>query len=146
MEERFISLLYPTEASLEFHSDKRNLPNISEEVLCELSLNEIFGLKNSSLQDFFTTDSEVIAYRQATFSDIMNIPELSETLSRVRPVLDDISELRHLDLDSGSAADSYLYSITEIELYVSCIDTLKAGFLPVRRAKFSRKLLEVKLL
>ena len=131
MEERFISLLYPTEESQVYHSDRFNLPNISERVCDELGLGEIFDLKNSLLTDFFTADPEVILYRQSAIKDMMEIPELKETLAKTHPILDDIQELRRLDTENSSA-DSYLYSITEIELYVSCIDSLKEGFLPIR--------------
>ena len=131
MEERFISLLYPTEQSQIYHSDVENLPDISENVCDELGLNEIFDLKNSALTDFFTADPEVILYRQATISDMLEIPELKETLAQAHPILDDIQELRRLDTESSSG-DSYLYSITEIELYVSCINSLKAGFEPIK--------------
>ena len=97
MENKFISLLYPTEASLEYHSDRRNLPVISDDVCEELGLNEIFNLRNSQLTDFFTKDIEVIKYRQETVEDMMNIPELKTTLARVTPILDDIRQLRVLD-------------------------------------------------
>ena len=132
MGEKFISLLYPTEQSYNYHADRSVLPNISENVCDELGLNEIFNLKNSSLTDFFTEDHEVILYRQSAISDLINIPELKETLAKAHPILDDIQELRRLDSESSSSGDSYLYSITEIELYVSCIDTLRSGFMPVR--------------
>ena len=131
MEEKFISLLYPDRESQEFHADRRNLPDISENVCDELGLNEIFNLKSCSLTDFFTSDPRVIGYRQQTIADMVNIPELKETLAKAHPILDDIRQLRVLDRESSSTGDSYLYSITEIELYVSCIDTLKEGFLPV---------------
>jgi hypothetical protein len=132
MEEKFISLLYPTEESHAFHMNRDNLPNISEDVCYELGLGEIFDLKNSSLTDFFTSDPDVILYRQQTMADMMNIPEIKDTLGKVHPILDDIQELRRLDAESAGSGDSYLYSITEIELYVSCIDTLSDGLLPVR--------------
>jgi len=124
MQDKFISLLYPTKESQEFHSLQDNLPNISEQVCEELGLDEIFGLKSSPLSYFFTEDIEVIRYRQQTIKDLMNIPELLETLSRIHPILDDIRELRRLDDENINSGDSYLYSITEIELYVSCIETL----------------------
>ena len=132
MEERFISLLYPSAESRDYHQNKANLPNISEEVCDELGLTEIFNLKNSSLTDFFTSDKEVILYRQAAMRDVMEIPEIRETLMRAHPILDDIRELRYLDSEAASSGDSYLYSITEIELYVSCIDTIYKGLSPVR--------------
>ena len=132
MGEKFISLLYPTEESYIYHSDRTVLPDISENVCDELGLNEIFNLKNSSLTDFFTEDPDVILYRQSAIKDLINIPELKETLAKAHPILDDIQELRRLDTESSSSGDSYLYSITEIELYVSCIDTLREGFMPIR--------------
>ena len=132
MNKKLISLLYPSENSRDYHSDRRNLPDISENVCDELGLTEIFGLKNSTLTDFFTADPEVILYRQAAVRDMMEIPEIKETLAKAHPILDDIQELRRLDDESSSSGDSYLYSITEIELYVSCIDTLNAGLLPVK--------------
>ena len=131
MEEKYISLLYPNEESQIFHSYRGNLPNIDESVCDELGLTELFNLKNSSLGDFFTSDIDVINYRQKTMEDILAIPELKNTLAAVHPVLDDIRELRRLDKESANSGDSYLYSITEIELYVSCIDMLKDGFLPI---------------
>ncbi|MBQ7387434.1 MAG: hypothetical protein IJW03_04620 [Clostridia bacterium] len=132
MKETFISLLYPTAESREYHSYKDNLPNISDDVCAELGLEEIFALKNGSLSDFFTMSPEVIEYRQLTLRDMANVPEIKETLAKIHPILDDISELRRLDRESNSSGESYLYSITEIELYVSCIDTLYAGLHKVR--------------
>lgn len=143
MQEKFISLLYPTEISQLYHQDKRNLPKISEDVCDELGLNEIFNLKNSSLTDFFTADEEVIAYRQETILDMLNIPELKKTLSEVQPILDDILELRRLDSDRSDAGDSYLYSITEIELYVSCIDALAQGFRDIKGKLRSRAFVQL---
>ena len=128
MENRFVSLLYPTETSEIFHRNRANLPAVTEEVCDELGLNEIFALKTSSLTEYFTTDEEVISYRQAVIRDLLSVPELLETLSSIHPILDDIRELRRLDNDNVTSADSYLYSITEIELYVSCLDTLHKGF------------------
>ena len=138
MEEKFISLLYPTEQSRDFHSNRENLPDISEQVCDELGLSEIFDLKNSSLTDFFTTDPEVILYRQSAIRDMMDIPEIKETLQKTHPILDDIRELRRLDNELSTSGDSYLYSITEIELYVTCIDTIAKGLGPVRDRMKSR--------
>ena len=132
MEQKFMSLLYPNEQSQIYHSYKGNLPNISEDVCDELGLTDLFNLKSSSLVDFFTSDPEVIKHRQATIKDILEIPELKETLAEVHPLLDDIQELRRLDSETSNSGDSYLYSITEIELYVSCIDILRKGFEPIK--------------
>lgn len=128
IDDKFLSLLYPSEESRAYHMDRSKLPDISEAVCNELGLTELFNLRSSSLSDFFTADPEVILYRQETVRDMMNIPEIKETLAKVHPILADITELRRLDMDTGSSGDSYLYSITEIELYVSCIGILAEGF------------------
>jgi len=132
MGNKFISLLYPSEESQSFHSDRNNLPDISDSVCEELGLNEIFDLRSGSLTDFFTEDIEVIKYRQQTIRDMMSFPEIQETLAKAHPILDDIRQLRQLDRENSGSGDSYLYSITEIELYVSCIETLREGFAPTR--------------
>lgn len=132
MENRFISLLYPDEISRSYHAERGNLPSVSGTVCDELGLTEIFALKSGELSDFFTADPDVIKYRQATVKDMLDVPEISEVLSRACPILDDIVELRRLDRETNSSGESYLYSITEIELYVSCIDILRDGFVAVK--------------
>ena len=143
MAERFVSLLYPDEATYLYHSDRANLPIVSEAVCNELGLNEIFGLKSGSLTDFFTSDPSVISYRQRTLEDILSIPELKETLSKIHPILDDIMELRRLSQNAQDAADIYLYGITEIELYVSCISELERGLSGARDKIKSRAFIEL---
>lgn len=129
----FISLLYPDERSYDEHRDRRRLPRISEETCDALGLTELFGLKSGLLSDFFTLSEEVIRYRQQTMRDLLDTPALTEALTAVRPILGDICELRLLDGDR-SARDTYLYSITEIELYVSCLTTLRDKLLPLRQS------------
>ncbi len=125
------SLIYPDSGSMERHLSMADRPDISDYVLDELGLNDIFNLKNGSLTEFFTTDPGVIRYRMDTFADMMNNPGLITTLNRLLPVLWDIMELRRLEADSGETAD-YLASITEIELYISSVDTLDDGLNAVR--------------
>lgn len=131
VEKQFISLLYPSEESKIYHQDSAHRPNISTDVTRELGLDEIFALRGVSLCDFFTMDEEVIRYRLSTLSDCLDIPELVVALGKVRPVLDDIRQLRVLE-DEKSSSDAYLYSITEIELYVSAIEVLWEGLSPLR--------------
>ncbi len=133
MEETFISFIYPDEASRRAHADEGALPRISEEVCDQLGLTDLISLRNSSLCDYFTADPAVIRYRQATLADMQRLPALADTLARVVPILCDITELRRLDKDNADdAAQSYLYSITEIELYVSCISSLAEGLSDIR--------------
>ena len=133
MEKRFLSLLYPSEESLRRHADKRDTPFISIDVCEELGLSSLLSLKNSALSDYFSYDSEVLAYRQATFKELDAHPELVEVLGEVLPILSDIEELRRLD-SAELGSESYLYSITEIELYVSCMETLRTRLVPLRES------------
>ena len=126
MQKREISLIYPNSVSQENHFH----PNISDDVLEELGLNSILELKNSRLCDFFTTDKTVIEYRQEVFKDLLENEELCNLLVKVNPILSDISELRRLSIDNETS-DTYLYSITEIELYVSCMELLYEGLKPI---------------
>ena len=131
MEKPFLSLLYPSEEDRAHHESRKALPRIAPEVVEELGFDEILSLKNSSLCDYFTRDPEVIRYRQKTLTDMERLPALGETLAEALPILCDIEELRRLDTSSGSG-ESYLYSITEIELYISCVEALKKGLLPLK--------------
>ncbi len=132
MENKFVSLIYPDKDSLERHARGECTPNITEDVSDELNLVEIFDMKSADISDFYTRDRETIKYRQSTIRDLIAVPEVLDTLSEIHPILDDIRELRRLDDDQVSSVDSYLYSITEIELYVSCIETLKRGLSGVK--------------
>lgn len=127
-----MSLLYPTEESRKAHEAREGVPDISAAVCTELGFDEILSLKNSSLCDYFTADPDVIRYRQETLADMEALPGLGQTLADALPILCDIEELRRLDAEQTASGESYLYSITEIELYISCVETLRTGLLPVR--------------
>ncbi|MBR6795454.1 MAG: hypothetical protein IKM52_05060, partial [Clostridia bacterium] len=129
----FISLLYPNAASYRRHKDAENRPRISMQSCEELGLSTLLSLKSSRLTDFFTMDEDVIVYRKQTLDELSARPELSELLREVQPCLEDILELRRLDREHDSdGGSSYLYSITEIELYARCVKTLHEGLLPLR--------------
>ena len=127
MQKREISLIYPNNSVF----GEADRPNITDEVLGELGLNSVMDLKNSRLCDFFTMDKDVIEYRQSVFADLLENQELCDLLIKVNPVLNDIAELRRMSSDKDSS-DTYLYSITEIELYVTCMELLYEGLLPLK--------------
>ncbi|MGN1446064.1 MAG: hypothetical protein ACI4WV_07185, partial [Eubacteriales bacterium] len=127
------SLLYPDEQTQQEHLGGVHVPDIDMYTLQELGMLEIFNPKSRPLSEFFTTDPAVIAYRNETFADMLANPTLTETLQRLVPVLQDITELRRLENDSGGEdTASYLSSMTEIELYITCVDILHKGMSQVR--------------
>ncbi len=126
------SLIYPDEESQTSHYGGDDKPFIDMFVLEELGLLEIFNLKNSDLDEYFTADPKVIEHRMEVFSDMLEFPQIATTLNRLIPILTDIMELRQLEADLGNNTESYLESITEIELYISSISTLHEGFADIK--------------
>jgi len=125
------SLIFPDAASQTAHYSGKDVPDINMFALEELGLLEVFSLKSSDLDEYFTMDPKVIKYRMDVFSDMLECPEIAKTLNRLIPILTDIMELRRLEADNGDTS-SYLESITEIELYISCIETLESGLSSIR--------------
>ena len=126
MDLNHFSLIYPTPESKAAHESGKMRPDVDMFTLEELGLTEVFSLKSGDLSAFLTTDPAVMEYRRATFSDMLACPELAKLFSRLTPVLEDIKELRRLEADSGNE-DDYLSSLTEIELYISCVELLHEG-------------------
>ncbi len=130
MEQKYLSFLYPSRAAAD--AAVLSPVRISSEVAEELGLSSLLSLKHGSLTSFFTQDPEVIAYRQEVFRDLEALPELSRVLSEVLPLLFDIVELRRLEASYEPTGESYLYSITEVELYVQCVNLLSRGLASVK--------------
>ena len=134
------SLIYPDEQSQTNHYEGKEAPIIDMFVLEELGLLEVFNLKNSDLNEYFTTNPRVIEHRMSVFSDMLEFPQISITLNKLIPILTDIMELRRLEADTGEA-ESYLESITEIELYISSIETLYSGLSQIKEKLRSSSLI-----
>ena len=108
-----ISLLYPNADTLRRYAPGESM--LSDYDAEQLEFGKLIELKSCHIGEFFTNDPEVIRYRQATFRDMLDNPELSDVLQKMIPLLGDITELRKLESDPSLSADSYLYSITEVE-------------------------------
>lgn len=127
-----VSLLYPTDESRSVHDFQNgNDSGISEYTAEQLELYALLDLKTSYAGDFFTCDRDVILYRQRTMMDVMEHPELSDLLEKILPLLADIKELRRMAEDQSFSTESYLYSITEVELYTSLVSIMKEGLEPL---------------
>ncbi len=120
------SLLYPN--GEETAGEK---VSISEDVIRELGLDFLIDLKNSNLSEYFTTDKATIDYRIDTINDMLENPTIVDTLKSVLKLLGDILELRHIKSET-EVGKNYLYSITEIELYIDIVSRLAKGFQSVR--------------
>lgn len=126
-----ISLLYPDADSLRRHSMGEDIARLSHETEEQLELAFLMDLKSCDFGSFYTSDPEVILYRQATFQDMIANPELIGILHKMIPFLNDITELRRMGSDSAASTEAYLYSITEVELYTSLLELLQTQLLPL---------------
>nr|MBQ5811547.1 hypothetical protein [Clostridia bacterium] len=143
MEQFEFSLLYPTREQKAAHEAGEMRPTVSEETAESLGLSSLISLKNSSLTSYFTTDTEVIKYRSEIFADMLRVSEISDTFVKVLPILSDIAELRRMSSASERTTDAYLLSLSEIELYISTVEMLKSGLLPVREKLLSKSLISL---
>ena len=115
-----------------------NGARLSDVTAEQLELYYLIDLKSSDIGSFFTSDIETIRYRQETFADMAENPDLARVLLKMLPLLGDITELRRMGSDHGDSTESYLYSITEVELYTSLMEHLKNGLLPIADSLKSR--------
>ncbi len=124
-----ISLLYPdAQAQTASYQSATGLPSDSAE---QLELYSLIDLSSGDIGSFFTTDMRVIQYRQKTFADLIAHPSLCDVLVRMLPFLYDITELRKMYSDTA-VGETYLYSISEIEIYTSLMSMLQEDLLPFR--------------
>ena len=133
-----ISLLYPDSETMRRAGAGESGAALPAATAEQLELYYLIDLKSSDIGSFFTADPETIRYRQETFADMTENPEIARTLLKMLPLLSDITELRRMGADTGASTESYLYSITEVELYISLMDHLKKGILPLKDKLQSR--------
>ena len=126
-----ISLLYPDADTLRRHMLGEENARLSHITTEQLELDYLMDLKTCDFGSFYTCDPEVILYRQDTFGDMIENPELSPILLKMIPLLNDITELRRMSSDSAASTEAYLYSITEVELYTSLLDLLRDNLIPL---------------
>jgi len=125
-----ISLLYPNQDSQRERYISDELISHRSAAASQLELDVIFETSSDVIASFFTTDPEIIRYRQEIFSDLTDSPEVCDTLRRMIPMLQDIAELRRMGSDFSSEGEGYLYSVAEAEIYLSLLDLLRDGLLP----------------
>lgn len=128
-----ISLIYP-EAVLADESGLVSPHALSRQSVSALELDFLIDLKTCDIGDFFTDDAETLKYRQETFRDLSENPGICPVLRRMVPFLTDITELRRLGSDLSSENEGYLYSITEVELYISLLSLLHDELLPFEQS------------
>lgn len=126
--------------SLLWKGETRRCVAGAEDACRDLSLSPRLKIKSASLDEIMTDDPETIEYRVATFDDLASIPEALDALKKCVPFISDITDLRALGQDADETG-SYLYSIAEVEIYVSLLEHLRDNFLP-HRERFTSEALK----
>lgn len=126
-ENKCIGLMYPDGLPDSFGASD----GLCDETAEQLELYSLIDVSSCRAGAFFTDNAEIIRYRQKTFADLEAHPEICDILSRMLPFLDDITQLRRLGASEGDAGDSYLYTISEIEIYTSLMQYLHDELLPL---------------
>ncbi len=136
-----MSLLYPSELlGLKDGEEGRGL---SRDTWEQLEADLLLDLEGCEPSDYFSNSPAVIEYRQEVFRDLTDHPDLCSALRGMIPLLCDIADLRRMGAEVGDTAESYLFSITEIEIYISVITLLHDALSAVGKSIKSRALTEL---
>ncbi|WP_455381775.1 MutS-related protein [Salinispira pacifica] len=110
---------------------------LSEETVRDLGLAEISrrisreGTSPSKVLEILSApsvDAQVIRYRQAVLSDLYRSQPLYEAFASIVPKIEEIALFADTRKDSRSPLQEAIWRLGELELYVSCIETLAEGF------------------
>lgn len=128
-----LSLLYPPGYSEKERLSHRmkNYDFVKElqlESLVVLVKDSYRGMANLKLQDFFTTDEEVLQYRLDIVDDMVRNREWYDVFCKAVPAIQNISDLRRT-MGSDFSVESALGSIRFLEMYIEIIDLFSEGIL-----------------
>ncbi len=83
------------------------------------------GLPDLRLEQFFTSDPAVLAWRLDVVADIVDSPSLLELVRDALPLLRDAAEMRKV-LNSSSSVESSLASVRYLEMYIELVELFHA--------------------
>lgn len=128
-----ISLLYPAG----YNEKKRSSCKLKDyDFIRELQLDSLVvlitgnyrGMANLKLQDFFTTDEEVLKYRLDVVEDLVEHREWYEVFCKAIPAIQNISDLQRA-MSSDFSIESALGSIRFLEMYIEIVELFAQGIL-----------------
>jgi DNA mismatch repair protein MutS len=117
-ETKRFSLLYPSPIDSVENSFVHN-----PDIIKQLGAGTLLWGRSTDFFAFLTDDCDVIEYRQNIFSDMSNIPELTEMIDKSVGILKNIDELRRFK-EKSYESEALLYSVKEIEVYINLIDLM----------------------
>ncbi len=93
----------------------------SPDMLKALGLDSLFAMRDYTVTDYLTCDTDVLARRSLLFRDALEIPGLLSLLRDMVRRLSDIQEILRLG-GLVSEADRGLYALRRLELYFDIVD------------------------
>lgn len=93
------------------------------------------GLMDLKLENYFTTNPEVLSYRLEVVSDLVNHPSLYEVFKKSIIFIQNIHDMRRA-MNSDFSVESALSSVRYLETYQEIVDLFAEGFkniIPVSR-------------
>lgn len=85
------------------------------------------GLMDLKLENYFTTDEEVLSYRLEIVSDLVNNPSLYEVFKKSIVLIQNIHDMRRA-MNSDFSVESALSSVRYLETYQEIVDLFAEGF------------------
>ncbi len=85
------------------------------------------GFADLKLEDYFTTNEEVLSYRLEIVSDLVNNPSLYEIFQKSIILIQNIHDMRRA-MNSDFSVEAALSSVRYIETYQEIIDLFAVGF------------------
>lgn len=122
-------LLYPPDYDRDQEKPMKDFQFISSLQIDSMVVlvNERFrGLVNLSLDNFFSTDENVLDYRLSIVEDVVENPSLYEVFCRSIPVICNIQEMRRV-LSCDFSVDSALSSVRFLEMYQEIVELFADG-------------------
>ena len=97
------------------------------------------GLPDLRLEQFYTTDTEVLAWRLDVVADLVESEALRGLIRDALPLLRDAAEMRKVLNSSSSTVESSLASVRYLELYLELVELFHARLAdaPIRSAGFA---------
>lgn len=127
-DETFFSLLYPDRRSSE-----QSVPVMDATSMMDLAVEPIFQAMRNAVRfrpnqqhplEHMTRDADVIRYRLDIVEDLMDHPSLFQLFVQLVPELEDMKQLYTVQQESSGDLAEELYMISEMELYIECIQRL----------------------
>ncbi|OUQ39437.1 hypothetical protein [Faecalibacterium sp. An122] len=97
------------------------------------------GLPDLRLEQFYTTDTDVLAWRLDVVADLVASQDLRDLIRDALPMLRDAAEMRKVLNSSSSSVESSLASVRYLEIYLELVELFhsRLASAPIRSAGFS---------